>query len=107
MEWARFPRNSGHQPKWLRPTLRQQEAAQVVDAVQVTGIAPGAVQVAGTPPRAPTGVAPGVVPGIVPGVAHKPKASLGGPLAAKQVAPGSTAGSPSSIASWHMGTEIP
>ena len=62
---------------------------------------------AGTPPGAPTGVAPGVVPGVVPGVARKPKASLGGPLAAKQVAPGSTAGSRSSLASQHMGMEIP
>ena len=92
---------------WLRPTLQQQEAAQVVEAAQVTGTAPGAVKVTGTPPGAPTGVAPGVVPGVVPGVARKPKASLGGPLAAKQVAPGSTAGSRSSLASRHMGMEIP
>ena len=65
---------------------------------------------AGTPPGAPTGVAPGVVPGTVPGVvpgaAHEPKASLG-PLADKQVAPGSTAGARSSLASRHMGAEIP
>ena len=65
---------------------------------------------AGTPPGAPTGVAPGVVPviepGVVPGAAREPKASLG-PLADKQVAPGFTAGSRSSIASQHMRTEIP
>ena len=95
---------------WLRPTRQHQEAAQVVEAAQEPGTAPGAVQAAGTPPGAPTGVAPGVVPGTVPGVvpgaARKPKASLS-PLADKQVAPGSTAGARSSIASWHMGTEIP
>ena len=84
------------------PTLRQQETAQVVDAAQMTGTA----QVTGAAPGAPTGVAPGVVPGVVPGVACKPKASRG-PLAAKQVPPGSTAGSRSSLASRHMGMEIP
>ena len=86
------------------------EVLQVVEAAQETGTAPGAVQVAGTPPGAPTGVAPGVVPGIVPGVvpgaARKPKAS-DGPLVAKQVAPGSTAGARSSIASRHMRMETP
>ena len=79
---------------WLRPTWQHQEAAQVVEAAQEPGTAPGAVQVAGTPPGAPTGVAPGVVPGTVPGgvlgAPCEPKAL--GPLAAKQVAPGSTAG---------------
>ena len=78
----------------------------MVGAAQEPGTAPGAVQATGTPPGAPTGVAPGVVPGVAPGVARKPKASRG-PLAAKQVPPGSTAGSRSSIASWHMGMEIP
>ena len=82
----------------------------MVGAAQEPGTAPGAVQAVGTPPGAPTGVAPGVVPGtepgVVPGAAHGPKASLG-PLADKQVAPGFTAGSRSSIASQHMGTEIP
>ena len=78
----------------------------MVEAAQEPDTAPGAVQASGTPPGAPTGVAPGVVPGVVPGVARKPKASLG-PLADKQVAPGSTAGARSSIASRHMGMETP
>ena len=43
----------------------------------------------------------------VPGADRKPKASLRGPLAAEQVPPGSTAGSRSSIATRHMGMEIP
>ena len=95
---------------WLRPTRQHQEAALVVEAAQEPGTAPGAVQAVGTPPGAPTGVAPGVVPGTVPGgvlgAPCEPKASLG-PLADKQVAPGSTAGSQFSLASRHMGTEIP
>ena len=53
------------------------------------------------------GAALGAAPGAVPEVACKPKASLRGPLAAKQVPPGSTAGSRSSLASRHMGMEIP
>ena len=95
---------------WLRPTQQHQEAAQVVEAAQEPGTAPGAVQVAGTPPGAPTGVAPGVVPGTEPGVVlgvpREPKASLG-PLADKRVAPGSTAGARSPLASQHMGMETP
>ena len=105
-EWARFPSSQAYQPIWLRPIWEHYEAALVVEAAQEPGTAPGAVQAIGTSPRAPTGVAPGAVPGVVPGVARKPKAS-GGPLAAKQVAPGSTAGSWSSLASRHMGMEIP
>ena len=109
-EWAQFPSSPACQPIRLRPTRQHYEAALVVEAAQEPGTAPGAVQVAGTPPGAPTGVAPGVVPGIVPGVvpgaAREPKASLG-PLADKQVAPGSTAGARSSIASRHMGMETP
>ena len=81
----------------------------MVEAAQEPGTAPGAVQAVGTPPGAPTGVAPGVVPGTVPGgvlgAPCEPKAL--GPLADKQVAPGSTAGSRSSLALPHTGMEIP
>ena len=90
---------------WSRPTRQHQEAALVVEAAQEPGTAPGAVQAIGTSPGALTGVAPGVVPGGVLGVPCEPKAL--GPLAAKQVAPGSTAGARSSLALPHMGTEIP
>ena len=41
----------------------------MVGAAQEPGTAPGAVQVSGTPPGAPTGVAPGGVPGTEPEVA--------------------------------------
>merc|ERR1711942_302150 len=99
---ARFPSSPAYQPIWLRPTRQHYEAALVVEAAQERGTAPGAVQAAGTPPGAPTGVAPGVVPGA----AREPKASLG-PLADKQVAPGSTAGARSSLALRHMGMETP
>ena len=109
-EWAQYPGSPACQPIWLRPIWQHYEAALVVGAAQEPGTAPGAVQASGTPPGAPTGVAPGVVPGtepgVVPGAAREPKASLG-PLADKQVAPGSTAGARSSLASRHMGTEIP
>ena len=81
----------------------------MVEAAQEPGTAPGAVQASGTPPGAPTGLAPGVVPSAVPGgvlgVPCEPKAL--GPLAAKQVAPGSTAGARSSLALPHMGMETP
>ena len=109
-EWARYPSSPACQPIWLRPTRQHYEAALVVGAAQEPGTAPGAVQAAGTPPGAPTGVAPGVVPGTEPGVVlgvpREPKASLG-PLADKQVAPGSTAGARSPLASQHMGMETP
>ena len=82
----------------------------MVRAAQEPGSAPGAVQASGTSPGAPTGVAPGVVPGTEPevalGVPREPKASLG-PLADKRVAPGSTAGARSPLASQHMGMETP
>ena len=72
----------------------------MVEAAQELGTAPGTVQAIGTSPGAPTRVAPGVVPGTVPGgvlgAPCEPKAL--GPLADKQVAPGSTAGARSSLA---------
>ena len=82
---------------------------RVVGAAQELGSAPGAMQASETPPGAPFRVAPGVVPGTEPdGVPGAPcEAKALGPLAIKQVVPGSTAGARSPIASPHMGLETP